>query len=227
MRLPSSSQADPSRLRIANVDSLDCRRPAKLLRRLRYDETRDNEGKVSMVDSSAAELFSPLFLSLHLALPFPSCSAFSPVLGFPFQLSPYVLCTRLHRAHILIHSSSNISSPSLRFHANSARLLFFNSRSLTRRRYGFAAIPIIRCTHTTTPSIMAMTATPPSLSLCHPISQPPSRPCSLCLFAVRCRSLGRSFLPFSSLSVSFVLSRRRSVTKQRSIRQKNVRSYAL
>lgn len=109
-----SSQADPSRLRIANVGSLDCRRPAKLLPspELRYDETRD-EGNV--VDS-CTRLSSLLYLS-----PSPSRTLFllfilsrSPT----FPLYPVLpsclssLCpTLLRRAQILIHSSSIISSP--------------------------------------------------------------------------------------------------------------------
>lgn len=178
---------------------------------------RDREGEVSMVDSCAT-------ISLSLSLFHPP---FHPRPSFSFSLRPFVhpfppvLSLSLlpvltsyaldftARANILIHSSSVISSPDSRFHANSARLLLFNSRSLTRRQYGFAAIPIIRCTHTTTSSIMAMTAVPPSLFM-----PTPYRPTPLARVSFVCSPCAASTDLFPAFFLAFPYRSRTSETSE-------------
>lgn len=143
MRLPGSSQADPSRLRIANVDSLDCRRLAKLPRRLRYSEMRDDEDEASMVDSCTTILpslslfpfsFSPYLLFAHFLLsffahPFPLALSFYLYLFSVLTSSPFSTLSRAHsRSLILGHSFCRVAFSCAYF----ARLLFFNSHSLTR-----------------------------------------------------------------------------------------------
>lgn len=168
MRLPGSSQADPSPLRIANVGSFDCRRPdEELPRRLRYDEIRDDKDKASVIDSYALfSLARILILCLLFSLSF-SLFLFCFCIISLSSLSHAVTCIFLatHPLPFLlpIHRvSTQTRGPTI----SRLRFSHFNATFVS----SFATIPIIRDIRTTTSSIMTMTAVP--FFLCHPFHQP-------------------------------------------------------
>lgn len=163
--------------------------------------------------SIAARLFYPLCLSFpsrSLLISYLLTSSFRFSLTL-FRLRSIFLPLSLFCSHILTvlnfitrtfsftHPRSFLLSSRVFMRVLCATPFLQFSQFNATCRYGFATIPIIRCTHTTSSSIMAMTAVPPFLFM--PPYFSPARSCSLCLFVVRCRSLGLFplTLPFSSL----------------------------
>lgn len=171
---------------------------------------RDDEDEASMVDSCTTILPSlslfPFVLSLSLICslppfvfrsPFSACSIFLPLSLFCSHI--LTVLNFITRTFSFAHPRSFLLSSRVFMRVLCATPFLQFSQFNATCRYGFATIPIIRCTHTTSSSIMAMTAVPPFLFM--PPYFSPARPCSLCLFVVRCRSLGLFplTLPFSSL----------------------------
>lgn len=171
---------------------------------------RDDEDEASMVDSCTTILPSlslfPFVLSLPLICsrppfvfrsPFSACSIFLPLSLFCSHI--LTVLNFITRTFSFTHPRPFLLSSRVFMRVLCATPFLQFSQFNATCRYGFATIPIIRCTHTTSSSIMAMTAVPPFLFM--PPYFSPARPCSLCLFVVRCRSLGLFplTLPFSSL----------------------------
>lgn len=185
MRLPSASQTNSSRHRIANVGSLDCRDLTKLPRRRpRYDRIRDDEGKVSVVDYPS--LFS--FMSLH---PFPSRShpdVLSSPSSFTFLLPP----------------SSRLSYVPSTYFSTIHPLSFLLPSRVSMRTRDPAAIPFLRFSHFNATSVRLRhdtyyTPRPHDNTVdngndgCTSLFMPPLPQPTFCLFAVPLPP-GRTFL---------------------------------